>query len=86
MRLVLDIDKIDDFVRALIAAPMAEGQMKKFVEEVGMDIDLKFALEQAQPTIAATALRMCAIRAFGSLDQLPKKLHKSLKGIGVLSG
>lgn len=83
---MLDIDKIDEFVKALISGPIAEGQMKKFVEEVGMDIDLKFALQQTHPTIAATALRMCAIRAFGSLDQLPKKLHKSLKGIGVLSG
>jgi len=80
----LNIESIDEFVQDLITGPILSGPEKRFVEELGMDIDLRFALDQAQPALAITAIRLCAVRAFGGLDKITKKMHKSLKAIGAV--
>lgn len=80
----LNIEAIDDFVQDLITGPIRSGPEKRFVEELGMDTDLRFALDRDQPTLAITAIRLCAVRAFGGLDKVTKTMHKSLKSIGVV--
>ena len=80
-----DIEEIEDFVKVMTRTLVVEdGPMKAFVGFLGMSEDLKFAIDQAQPPIATTAIRLCAVRAFGGLDKLPKKIHKSLRAIGVV--
>jgi hypothetical protein len=86
---VVDFTVLKEFVGAMTRAkPSSNAHVKRFVEELGTNIDLKFALDRNLAPMGATAVRLCIVRAFGDLDsdKIPKKLRKTMKELGILDG
>ena len=80
---VVDLDKLDSFVTTLLKT-RADPALAPFVGLVGMDSDLRWAINAGYGTLAATELRLAVVRAFGGMDKAPAPLRRKLESLGVI--